>query len=126
MLLKTYFVEDNATIRENLIATLEELTCVNSVGTSESENEGVAWLTDRYNTWDLAIVDLFLKQGSGMGVLFACKDRLATQKVVVLTNYATTDVRKRCQQLGADAVFDKSTEIEALMDFCVKQSTTLG
>ncbi len=126
MLLKTYFVEDNATIRENLIATLEELTCVNSVGTSESENEGVAWLTDRYNTWDLAIVDLFLKQGSGMGVLFACKDRLATQKVVVLTNYATTDVRKRCQQLGADAVFDKSTEIEALMDFCVKQSTSLG
>ena len=126
MLLKTYFVEDNATIRENLIATLEELTCVNSVGTSESENEGVAWLTDRYNTWDLAIVDLFLKQGSGMGVLFACKDRLATQKVVVLTNYATTDVRKRCQQLGADAVFDKSTEIEALMDFCVKQSTPLG
>ena len=126
MLLKTYFVEDNATIRENLIATLEELTCVNSVGTSESENDGVAWLTDRYNTWDLAIVDLFLKQGSGMGVLFACKDRLATQKVVVLTNYATTDVRKRCQQLGADAVFDKSTEIEALMDFCVKQSTPLG
>lgn len=124
--MKTYIVEDNATIRENLIATLEELTCVKSVGTSETENGGSAWLTGRHNVWDLAIVDLFLKQGSGMGVLFACKDRLATQKVVVLSNYATTDVRKRCKQLGADAVFDKSTEIEALMDFCIKHSNSLG
>lgn len=126
MLLKTYIVEDNATIRENLIGTLEELTCVKSIGTSESEKDGIAWLTDRHNTWDLAIVDLFLKQGSGMGVLSGCKDRLPTQKVVVLSNYATADVRKRCTQLGADAVFDKSTEIEALMDFCVNHSSTLG
>ena len=126
VLLKTYFVEDNATIRENLIAALEELTCVTSVGTAETENEGTAWLTDRYNAWDLAIVDLFLKQGSGMGVLHAIKDRLPGQKVVVLSNYATADVRNRCQQLGADAVFDKSTEIDALMDFCVKHCSTLG
>ncbi|MEO6291174.1 MAG: response regulator [Burkholderiaceae bacterium] len=126
MLLKTYIVEDNVTIRENLIGTLEELTCVKSIGTSESEKDGIAWLTDRHNAWDLAIVDLFLKQGSGMGVLSGCKDRLSTQKVVVLSNYATADVRKRCTQLGADAVFDKSTEIEALMDFCVKHSSALS
>jgi hypothetical protein len=30
-------------------------------------------------------------------------------------------VRWRCAQLGADAVFDKSTEIEALVDYCVKE-----
>jgi two-component system, OmpR family, response regulator len=30
-------------------------------------------------------------------------------------------VRWRCQQLGADAVFDKSTEIDALVDYCLKQ-----
>jgi hypothetical protein len=28
-------------------------------------------------------------------------------------------VRWRCQELGADAVFDKSTEIEALLDYCM-------
>lgn len=124
VLLKTYLVEDNPTIRDNLIATLEELTCAKNVGVSETENGGVAWLTNDKNSWDLAIVDLFLKQGSGMGVLSACKSRLPTQKVVVLSNYATDDVRKRCKQLGADAVFDKSTEIEALVDFCVKQSSS--
>jgi two-component system OmpR family response regulator len=42
--------------------------------------------------------------------------------VVVLSNYATADMRKRCTQLGADAVFDKSNEIDALVDYCLALS----
>lgn len=120
MELKTYIVEDNATIRENLIGTLEELTCIRAVGVAETEAEGRAWLSDKNSQWDLAIVDLFLRQGSGLGVLDACRNRSPEQKVVVLSNYATADMRKRCAQLGADAVFDKSNEIDALVDYCVR------
>ena len=123
MRLKTYIVEDNPTIRENLIATLEELANVDPVGTSDSENESKAWLNDNLDQWDLAIVDLFLKQGSGLGVLAACRGRSPSQKVVVLSNYATADIRQRCAQLGVDAVFDKSNEIDGLIDFCVSQSS---
>ncbi len=123
MALRTYIVEDNPTIRENLIATLEELANILAVGSAETENEGKAWLTENGKQWDLAIVDLFLKQGSGLGILHACKDRTANQKVVVLSNYATPDIRKRCAQLGVDAVFDKSNEIDALIDFCVEHSS---
>lgn len=123
--LKTFIVEDNPTIRENLIATLEELAGVEATGTAETENEARAWLTDnKNNNWRLAIVDLFLKQGSGLGVLSACRNRASTQKVVVLSNYATTDIRNRCEQLGVDAVFDKSNEIEALVDYCIQQSVS--
>ena len=122
MRLKTYIVEDNPTIRENLIGTLEELARIDAVGTAETENEGKAWLTENRDNWDLAIVDLFLKQGSGLGVLAACRDRPSKQKVVVLSNYATADIRKRCAQLGVDAVFDKSNEIDALVDYCILQS----
>ncbi|NMM10706.1 MAG: response regulator [Polaromonas sp.] len=121
MRLKTYIVEDNPTIRENLIGTLEELANINSVGTADTENEGKEWLTENPNEWDLAIVDLFLKQGSGLGVLAACRDRPSRQKVVVLSNYATTDIRQRCAQLGVDAVFDKSNEIDDLVDYCIQQ-----
>ena len=119
MQIQTYVVEDSPTIRDNLIATLEELTGVSTVGTAETEKESIDWLTNSNNVWDLAIVDLFLKQGTGLGVLSACKKRLPTQKVIVLSNYATSDVRKQCVLLGADAVFDKSTEIEQLLEFCV-------
>jgi two-component system OmpR family response regulator len=123
--LKTYIVEDNPTIRENLIGTLEELACVIAVGTAETENDGKAWLNTHRQEWDLAIVDLFLKQGSGLGVLAACQDRPQSQKVVVLSNYATADIRQRCAQLGVDAVFDKSNEIDALVDYCLQQKSSL-
>ena len=124
MRLKTYIVEDNPTIRENLIGTLEELACVTAVGSAETENDGKTWLNDHRQQWDLAIVDLFLKQGSGLGVLAACRDRGPQQKMVVLSNYATADIRQRCAQLGVDAVFDKSNEIDALVEYCLKQSAT--
>ncbi len=38
----------------------------------------------------------------------------------MLSNHATRDVRWRCAQLGADKVFDKSTEIEKLVDYCLQ------
>ena len=116
--LKTYLVEDNATIRENLVGTLEELACIAVVGFAETEAEARHWLESNGDQWDLAIVDLFLKQGSGLGVLQACLARRPNQRVVVLSNYATPDIRKRCAQLGVDAVFDKSNEIDALIDYC--------
>ena len=116
---RTYIVEDNPTIRENLVATLEELGGVAPIGFAETEQQGSHWLTQHAKQWDLAIVDLFLKQGSGLGVLQACRDRDPSQKVIVLTNYATPDIRTRCRELGVDAVFDKSKDIDALIDFCL-------
>jgi DNA-binding NarL/FixJ family response regulator len=125
--LRTYIVEDNATIRENLVGTLEELTSVHSVGWAETEADARAWLAQHGAAdWDVAIVDLFLKQGSGLGVLEACQARARHQRVVVLSNYATEDMRKRCVQLGADAVFDKSNEIDALVEYCLELAERPG
>ena len=119
MELRTFIVEDNATIRENLIGTLEELASVKSLGWADGEQAACEWFDAHRGEWDLAIVDLFLKQGSGLGVLQSCQARERHQRVVVLSNYATADMRKRCAQLGADAVFDKSNEIDALVEYCL-------
>lgn len=123
--LKTYFVEDNATIRENLIETLEELARVQAVGQAETEAEGKQWLDSHPHDWDLAIIDLFLKQGSGLALLAAVQQRTPLQKVIVLSNYATREIRERCAALGADAVFDKSNEIDLLISYCMAQSPAL-
>jgi two-component system, OmpR family, response regulator len=117
--LRTYIVEDNATIRENLVGALEELASIQSLGWAETETEARGWLERHGQAWELMIVDLFLKEGSGLGILEACQARAQGQRVVVLSNYATVDMRKRCLQLGADAVFDKSNEIDALVDYCI-------
>jgi DNA-binding NarL/FixJ family response regulator len=116
--LKTYIVEDSPVIRENLIATLEELGPVVVVGTAEDESTAVLWLARPGNHFDLVIVDIFLKAGSGLGVIRAARALPQRHKIVVLTNYATQDMRRKCLELGADRVFDKSNDIDALILYC--------
>jgi DNA-binding NarL/FixJ family response regulator len=119
-LIQTYLVEDSPLIRESLIATLEELAPVKVVGSAEDEDAALRWL--ELHVADLVIVDLFLKSGSGLGVLRAAQSaaplRGRGRHHVVLSNYATPAMRERCLALGADGVFDKSTEIDGLLAYC--------
>ena len=39
------------------------------------------------------------------------------QRVVVLTNYLTRQVRQMCEAAGADAFFDKSTELDEFTQY---------
>jgi DNA-binding NarL/FixJ family response regulator len=116
--LKAYIVEDSAVICENLIATLEEIVPVDVVGTAADEATAVRWLTEPGNEFDLVIIDIFLKGGSGLGVLRSAPVPAQRYKMVVLSNYATQDMRSKCLELGADRVFDKSNEIDALISYC--------
>ncbi len=126
MSLITYIVEDSLTIRENLISTLEEISPVKVVGFADNELDASRWLFDHNEDWQLAIIDLFLKEGTGLGVLKGCQNRHADQKVVVLTNFATKEIRMRCAELGCDAVFDKSNELEQLIDYCTCATSKHG
>jgi len=116
--LKTYIVEDSPVIRDNLIATLEELVPVAVVGMAEDESTALAWLAHVEHRVDLVIIDIFLKRGSGLGVLRDAPSLQSGAKLVVLSNFATPDMRRKCLELGADQVFDKSDEIDALIQYC--------
>lgn len=123
MPIKAFIVEDNLSIRESLVEALAELADVETVGVASTESAATAWLTDAGNAWDVAIVDLILEPGgNGLGVLKACRERQAGQKVVVLTGTANEHVRRECEALGSDKVFDKSMETDALIDWCQAQS----
>jgi len=116
--LKTYIVEDSPVIRENLIATLEELGPVQVVGHADAEAGAVQWLTRAENEAELVIVDIFLRSGSGLGVLRASRDFARRRRLVVLSNYTTDAVRRQCLALGATRVFDKSNDIDGLLAYC--------
>ncbi len=122
MALITYVAEDNPIILGNLIESLRELAAVEVSGCGATEAEATAWLQQQGTHWHLAILDLFLQQGSGLGILSQLRQRARHQKVVMLTNYATPEVRRRSAELGADAVFDKSSELEALFSYCQQRS----
>jgi two-component system OmpR family response regulator len=116
-MLRILLVEDNARNVENLRGTLEELAQTRVVAVAAAQDQACAWMDARTNGCDVAIIDIFLKAGNGLGVLehMATYDR--PPRRVVLTNYATQDMRSRCRALGADAVFDKSTEIDELVEW---------
>lgn len=118
MTVKAYLVEDSPVIRENLVGFLADVADAEVVASASTEDEAVTWLHMHRDDWDLTIVDLFLKRGNGLGVIHACRNRAPHQKVVVLSNYATADMRQRSEQLGADAFFDKSAELDQLVAYC--------
>lgn len=117
--LRAFVVEDSPVIRDNLIAALEELVPLKVIGFAENEADAVRWLSTESNSCDLAIIDIFLRSGSGLGVLRSLKAYNAGIERVVLTNYASVDIRRQCLQLGASRVFDKSNEIDALIGYCL-------
>ncbi len=123
MPLNTILVEDSKTIQDTLVPALAELADARVVAIATTATEAKEALDQWAGEWQLMVVDLFLSEGSGLEVLQALKQRAqpraANQHVYVLTNYATADMRRRCEQLGADGVYDKSTELEAFFDRCV-------
>ncbi len=118
--MKAFVVEDSAIILNSLVATLEELTRVKVVGTAPDAASAIAWLIKPTNEFDLVIIDIFLKSGSGLSVLEAISEHSIQAKRVVLSNYATPAMRLRCKALGAHRVFDKSSEIDELVDYCAE------
>jgi DNA-binding NarL/FixJ family response regulator len=116
--LNTFIVEDSPVILEKLVTTLEELTPVTVVGTAADERNAVDWLQQPGHKADLLIIDIFLKSGSGLGVLRSVNQLALPAKRVVLTNYATAEMREACRRLGADRIFDKSSELEELLAYC--------
>ena len=116
--INTFIIEDSPLILDSLIATLEELAPVTVVGTAGDEFAAVKWINDPCNLWELLIVDVFLKEGSGLGVLRSMLASSSNHKIVVLSNYATEEIRRKSFELGADRVFDKSNEIDSLVSYC--------
>ncbi len=75
----------------------------------------------------VAVIDLQLKEGSGLGVLKFLRDRNDRPLTIVLTNFARPEVAAQCRALGAHHFFDKSREflevmpaIEAFLDQCAR------
>jgi DNA-binding NarL/FixJ family response regulator len=116
--LNAFIVEDSPVIRENLVAALEELVPLRVVGYAEDEPNACRWLVSPPQACDLVIVDLFLRQGSGLNVLRDLQHRGHGATRIVLTNYATPDIRRQCERLGASRVFDKSAQIDELVAYC--------
>ncbi|MDM0056687.1 hypothetical protein [Variovorax fucosicus] len=95
------------------------------VGSAESEAEATTLAESLGRGWNLLIVDLVLRSGTGLGVVKSVRKH-HDQFVLVVGSQVTHRMRARCLSLGADAVFDESTEVNALFRFCATASLMLN
>ena len=114
--LRVVIVEDSAIIRARLMESLGEIPNLEIVGQAETEAEALALL--RETKWDAAVLDLQLKQGTGLGVLKSIGQtpRRNQTKIIVFTNYAFPQYRDRSMLLGADYFFDKAREFHRVRE----------
>ena len=114
--LRVLLIEDSAMIRARLAEALAAIPRVKIAGQAETEPEALALM--RATPWDVAVLDLQLKRGTGLGVLrsLAQDGRRPGTCVIVFTNFAFPQYRDRSLALGADYFFDKSLDLHRVRD----------
>ncbi|WP_068638024.1 response regulator [Thauera butanivorans] len=116
--LRVVLIEDSPILCAMLRDMLNELDGVEVVADADGEQAAVAEL-ERQQA-DVVIVDLELRQGSGLGVL-AClqaePERYGSPRAVVFSNYGHSALRARCKGLGVEYFFDKSFQMDELLEF---------
>jgi DNA-binding NarL/FixJ family response regulator len=111
-------IEDSRLLREMLVDVLASLDDVVVVAEAEDQYKGLDLMESRHP--DLVILDLELAAGTGIGVVAALRqdrERYGNPRVVVFTNHGSSVLRRRCEDLGIDAFFDKSYQLDDLIDY---------
>lgn len=118
MTIRVLLVEDDRRVHDLVAKLLDSIGDLKPVSTVRTEAEANLWLQENPEGWDLAIIDLILDAGTGMGVLAKCRSWTRRGKAVVLSNYLSPAIEKHCLALGADAVFHKTHDMARFIAFC--------
>jgi DNA-binding NarL/FixJ family response regulator len=105
--LRVFLVDDLLSTQGLLADLFAALGGIELAAIASSEGEAKLWLDEHPGCWDVAVIDLLLEAGSGMGVIPRARDCNPDGAVVVFSGYATPVLREHCTRLGADAVFHK-------------------
>lgn len=111
--MKLFIVENSNYLRERLTRLVAHRAEVQVVGYAATASDAVSQI--RNLNPDVVLLDIRLDQGTGMDVLKQIKLRGQPPAVIVLTNYAYPQYRERFLANGADYFFDKSAELDLML-----------
>jgi CheY-like chemotaxis protein len=117
--LRILLVEDSPLLRGRLENMISQHAAFKVTGLAAAEAEAIEKLDTV--AYDVIVVDVELRPGSGIGVIRQARARNKDSRdgahvwIIVLTNYDLPTVRERCMQAGADHFLDKMREIDQLI-----------
>ena len=117
--MNVFVVEDSSLLRERLVRTLTGIADVQVSGFADTAAEAIQQIQTLRP--DAIILDIRLRQGTGFQVLEACKVHGRPPLVIVLTNFAYPQYRKKYIDAGADFFFDKSNEFGKVVEVLTEQ-----
>lgn len=108
-----FIADDSEAVRGRLIELLSEVEGAEVVGQAANIGdaiEGISRLKPH-----VVILDIRMPGGSGIDVLKRIKQESRPPVVMMLTNHASPQYRKKCVEWGADFFLDKSRDLECLL-----------
>lgn len=104
--MKLLIVDDSDLLQDRLSHAITEADRTICLAQAYSFKEGM----ELFSTFgpDKIILDIALPDGSGINLLRIFKTDKPSVKVVIFTNYPTSEFKKSCMELGADHFLDKS------------------
>jgi DNA-binding NarL/FixJ family response regulator len=114
--LRVLLIEDSELIRRSLVEAIDASGELRVTAWSDTADDAIRRLAS--DAFDAVIVDLNLRQGTGIDVLAYLQQsgRVTTCFAAVLTNHALPAYRARCLQYGVRHFFDKSLEFDRVLD----------
>ena len=113
--LRILLVDDSLPLQIRLKEQLTESGVMRVTATAESEQEANRLIDSQ--TFDVMVIDVELRPGSGINVVRHAREdhvRVPRPLIIVLTNYALDIVRSRSIAAGADYFLDKMREFHRL------------
>jgi DNA-binding NarL/FixJ family response regulator len=112
--MRVLIADDSPIIVERLVQLVEKVRGVERL--DQADTVATASEAVRRVRPDVVILDMQMPGGSGLDVLKVIKEDGIACTVIVLTNFAYPQYRRKCLQGGAQFFLDKSTEFEKVSE----------
>src|SRR5258706_1438382 len=112
-MMRIVIADDSTVVRQRLIRLVDDVRGVEVVG--QADDVPLAKNLVEMLKPDVAILDIRMPTGSGADLVPNLKRMDPDLKIIMLTNYAYPENRKKCIDSGADFFFDKSTEFQKVV-----------
>lgn len=112
--IRVVMIDDNEAVLSSVKKYFKENEIIEIVGTYKDGKEGLEYLKEQKEEYDLVLLDILLPRIDGIKILEEMRKSNISKKVIVLSSFKDDYTIKKIQKLGAEYYLLKPVELEVL------------